>query len=224
STKIPQGIFGLILAALLAATMSSIDSLLNSMSTVFVKDIYEPYRRNKDKNKDFNANLSISRWITFVFAIFIFIFTYFGLSASTSPLVTMMGEYCSYITGSILGVFILAMFTNKANEKGTILGFISGILITILVAKATAINWGWYNLIGISITILVGYVISILSGGNKKDISGQTFMSMRENMIKLGKIKEDGMYIIPGKFDKSSYILVGIFIIQFLILGILQYM
>ena len=220
--NIPVGIFGLILAAILAATMSSIDSLLNSMSAVFINDIYAPLKK-VDASK---VDLKASQKITIVFGILIMLFTYFGLNGNTSALLTMMGAYCSYITGSILGVFMLAMFTKTANEKGALCGFAAGIICTFLVARFTAVNWGWYNLVGVSACILVGYIVSRCTKErcSQEILDNFTFLGMRRKMIAEGRIKEDGVYIIPGSIDKSSFLLLGVFILQFVILGFLQYL
>lgn len=218
----PVGIFGLILAAILAATMSSIDSLLNSMSAVFINDIYAPLKKINAEKIDLKA----SQKITIVFGVLIMLFTYFGLNGNTSALLTMMGAYCSYITGSILGVFMLAMFTKTANEKGALCGFIAGMVCTLLVARFTAVNWGWYNLVGVTACLVVGYLVSYFTKErcSEEILEDFTFLGMRRKMIAEGRIKEDGVYIIPGSVDKSSFLLLVVFILQFVVLGFLHYL
>lgn len=223
SNNIPQGVFGLILVSIIAGTMSSIDSLLNSMSAVYINDIHMPIFKNK-KNDSTDLDLKITRKITFVFAIIIALFTYFELNGNTTSIVTMMGSYSSYISGSILGVFLLGMFTTKTSENGAIGGFIMGIISTALVAKFTTINWGWYNVVGVIACFVVAYVYSVFF---EKDSTSKfeeyTYWEMRRNMLKNNTLKEDGVYIIPGYLDKYEYILLGVFILQFVILGFITF-
>lgn len=220
STHIPTGIYGLILSAILAATMSSVDSLLNSMSTVFVTDIYTPYLKGKSIRTK-ASDLQVSYGVTIVFSVFVFLFTYFVVNGNTTSLITMIGEYCSYITGSILGVFLLAMFTRRTNHIGATVGFVLGIISTFLVAQYTDINWGWYNVVGVAMCFIPGYLISLLFPSSAEDITAideYTYMGMRKKLKAEGKFKEDGVSIIPGYFDKYAYILLGVFAVQMMVL------
>jgi SSS family solute:Na+ symporter len=66
--NIPKGILELIIAALFAASMSNIDSALNSITTVIVKDIYERWINSSGSNKHL---LFVSKVLTFICGIFI---------------------------------------------------------------------------------------------------------------------------------------------------------
>lgn len=220
STHIPTGIYGLILSAIFAATMSSVDSLLNSMSTVFVTDIYNPYLKGKVIRTK-ATDLQVSYGITILLSVFIFMFTYFVVNGNTTSLITLIGKYCSYLTGSILGIFLLAIFTRRSNHVGAVVGFILGIVSTFLVARYTDINWGWYNVVGSVMCFVPGYFVSLLfpsSAAKMAAIDEYTYMGMRKKMEAEGKFKEDGVYIIPGYLDKYSYILLAVFVVQFVIL------
>lgn len=215
--NIPVGIFGVITAAILAATMSSIDSLLNSMAAVFIHDIYMPRCCGKDEQE---VDLKASKKITCVFAVIICIFTYFGLNGNTMSLVTMMGVYCSYITGSIMGVFVLGIFTEKATNLGASIGFVGGIIAT-LFASNTEINWGWYNVVGVVTCIALGYVVSLCKYEKREDlqqISELTYRGVRKKMMAEGNVKENGYYKVPGGVDKVAYVFLVSFIVQYVVL------
>ncbi len=220
SENIPTGIYGLILSAIFAATMSSVDSLLNSMSTVFVTDIYNPYLKGKSIRTK-ATDLQVSYAITIFLSIFIFLFTYYVVNGSTTSLITMIGEYCSYLTGAILGVFLLAMFTRRCNHVGAVVGFVLGVVSTFLVARFTDINWGWYNVVGVFMCFIPGYLVSLLFPSSSEQIAAideYTYMGMRKKMKAEGRLKEEGVYIIPGYLDKYAYILLGVFIVQLVLL------
>ena len=94
--------------------MSSVDSLLNSMATVFIKDIYEK-RVLKGKRE---ASLKVSRYFTLTMAVIIVIFASFAYMDTTASILATVGSYISYLCGAILGMFLLGMLTEKANDFG----------------------------------------------------------------------------------------------------------
>lgn len=206
--NIPNGILGLIIAALFAATMSSIDSALNSITTVLVKDIYERYFEST-----YEKSLKISRIFTCISGIFIAAFA-FLVSNTNLSLLEAISKYGSYLLGSMLGVFVLGLFTKSANEKGTILGFFIGVFSVSYIAQNTNTFWMWNNLIGLIVTFSIGYIISYLLGGETKDIDYLTIPGQSE-YFKNDKLKvsEEGYFIQPGKFEKGSYILLIYFVI-----------
>ncbi len=212
---VPVGIFGIIVSAIFAASMAAIDSLLNSMTTVYVKDIHERWIL---KNSGETASIPVSRLVTLVFGIFTGIFVYFMGDNPKSPLVALMGEYTSYLTGAMLGVFVMAMFSKKTNEIGVCLGFVAGIFAVAYMDYHFNFNWGWKSPIGLIVTCVVAYVVSSFTGWEKKSIGPYTFAGQRKQLMAEGRIEEDGVYVLPGKFEKRSYILLAFFGIQFLFL------
>lgn len=213
--KLPSGALGLIIAAIFASAMSSIDSALNSISTVFVKDIYEKWINPASKN---NQSLKVSRIVTFVWGLFIAAFA-FLVSNTNLSILEAISKYGSYLLGSMLGVFILGFYTKKANQIGTSIGLISGVFVVAYVAQNTAVFWMWNNLIGVTVTLIFGYLISILTGGEKKEVGKYTIKGQKkyfaENEL---QVSEKGMYIMPGKFEKVSYALLIYFIVSFVLL------
>ncbi len=214
---LPVGLIGLLLAGLFAAAMSSIDSILNSMSTVFIKDIYEPYI---SKGKE--ASLKVSMFISLIWGILIVFVTMIAFSGTTKSILEVIGSYISYISGPACGVFILAMLTNKANDKGVSLGTIATFLIMIIFIKNIGLTWMWNSALGMALTLVIGYVASILfkDESNKESLK-YTVFGYRKELIKSNNIYEDGVSLLPFKLDRYSYILVGFFILQFVVLMII---
>ncbi len=219
TTQIPAGLLGLIIAAIFAGAMSSVDSVLNSVTTVFTKDIYEKYFSNGKR-----ASLKVSRIFTLIFGIAIIGVTLLAYGGTTSSILKVINVYMGYISGSILGLFILAMFTKKANDKGAAIGFVLGIIITAYTGKSGVINWAWTYLVGCISTIIIGYVFSlIIKQKQKLGFEEFTFMGQRKKLMAEGKTTdEDGGVIIPGAVDKYTYISIGFFVVQFIILLLIQ--
>lgn len=215
----PIGILGLIIAAIFAGAMSSIDSALNSLSTVFVRDVVDRWSRKKYNDKEL---LKISKISTFVWGVLVAAFA-FLVSNSNLPILEAISKYSSYLLGSMLGVFALGFFFDKANEKGTIAGFISGILMVAYIANVYKVYWMWNNLIGLSICLIVGIIVSYSTGGEVKEVHPYTLKGQKkyfeENNL---EIREDGVYIIPGKVEKSTYVLLGFFVVVMILLAFLN--
>ena len=119
---LPAGLLGLVLAGLLAAMMSSIDSALNSASTLVTMDFV-----NKLKPDISSEGLMwIGRGVTFIFMI---------LSAVWAPQIDKfptLWEYLqsalSYIAPPIVSLFVVGVFWKRANHQGALAAIITGIL------------------------------------------------------------------------------------------------
>lgn len=203
-TEIPPGLMGLILAAIFAAAMSSIDAILNSMSTVFIKDIYEPWFR-KDQQP---VPMAVSIKFTFLIAIIVMVFTFFGFSGTISAVLAVVGKYISYTCGSILATFILAMFTIRANDRGVAIGFVCGIAMTAIVGNISSINWLWYNLIGFLVSCITGYVASHIVGTAPKQ-SQLTYTYKAQQAIANQSQEKIGI------MDRYSVYLLVFFVVQY---------
>lgn len=211
--NIPKGYLGVIISAIFAATMSSIDSSLNSMTTVFIKDIYNPYLLKKDSKI---SEMNLTKIITVVFGVLI-AYCALNMSNSNSSILETISKYGSYLLGATLGVFVLGMFTVKANEKGVCLGFLLGIIGTSFISSYFQIFWMWNNLVGFLISLVVGYLCSNSTIDER--------MKNYKNTIKGLKIsdnKVESVYNIPGRFEKNSYLLVLYFTLVIVILYFFQ--
>jgi SSS family solute:Na+ symporter len=67
----------------------------------------------------------------------------------------------SYFYGPILGVFILAVGTKRANGHGAFIGVLAGVLAVQLVSRLSNISFLYYNLVGSVAAVAVGYILSL---------------------------------------------------------------
>jgi SSS family solute:Na+ symporter len=121
---LPTGLKGVAFAALAAAIVSSLASMLNSTSTIFTMDIYKPY---------FNPNASDKRTVNVgrISAAGALIIAGFvaPLLGGLDQAFQFIQEYTGVVSPGILGVFILGLFYKKATNKGAIWGVLSSIPI-----------------------------------------------------------------------------------------------
>lgn len=212
--SLPVGLIGLLLASLFAAAMSSVDSLLNSMSTVFTKDIYEKY---VSKGKE--ASLKISMLVSALWGILIYVITMLAFSGTSKSILAVIGIYISYISGPTCGVFLLAMLTKKANDKGTACGAILGFLLTLMFGKFAGLTWMWNSAFGAVVTFFIGYTCScFIQDQHPENAIRYTVQGHRSYLREQKHTTENGVSLMPLTIDKYSIILLVFFLLQFIAL------
>lgn len=135
TTFIPTGLKGLVLAALAAAIVSSLASMLNSTSTIFTMDIYRPYINPKATDKQ---TVSVGR-ITAAAALIIALFIAPQLN-NLGQVFQYIQEYTGVVSPGILAVFMLGLFWEQTTNKAAIWGIVLSIPIA-LYFKAGPNGW-----------------------------------------------------------------------------------
>jgi SSS family solute:Na+ symporter len=123
-TQLPIGVIGLVVAALLAAAMSSLDSDLNSMATVIVDDYYARYRPlSTDQQRLWVGRLAVT-----LLGIGSIVFSQFWIGLGTA--LEFGVQLFSIATAGMLGLFALGALTKRANAAGALVGIIACVLFT----------------------------------------------------------------------------------------------
>jgi Na+/proline symporter len=164
-TKLPVGIVGLILVAIFAAAMSTVESELTSLSTATVVDFYRRYVR---KSADDRHYLAVSRAaILFWGGFATFCALYMGRLGSAIEAVNRIG---SYFYGPILGVFVLAIGTRRANGHGAFVGILAGIGAVQLTARYSEVSFLYYNLVGAAVAVAFGLAMSLVFSSSERSV------------------------------------------------------
>ncbi|CEN52124.1 Sodium/glucose cotransporter [Capnocytophaga canimorsus] len=116
-TFIPSGIKGLVVAALAAAIVSSLASMLNSTATIFTMDIY---KQNINKNASQKQLVNVGR-ISAAVALVIALFVAPALG-NINQMFQYIQEYTGLVSPGILAVFMMGLFYKRATNKGAIWG------------------------------------------------------------------------------------------------------
>jgi len=156
-THLPTGVSGLMIAAMLAAAMSTLSSSLNSLASTTVVDFYQPFIK---KNATAAEQLQIARWMTVVWGLILVGMAM--LSRGVGSVLEAGLTIASITYGSMVGVFLLGVLTRRANERGSIVGMMVGLVSMLLIWNEGSIAWTWYVLIGTGITFIIGYAASLL--------------------------------------------------------------
>ncbi len=152
---LPAGIVGLVIAVILAATMSSSSGEINSLATVSVVDIY---RRHFRKTASDHHYLNASRVATAFWGAYAVAFAGFGKHLGS--LIEAVNIVGSLFYGSLLGVFTLAFFFKRVGGTGAFLGMLAGEAAIFTAFLFTGISFLWYNVIGCIVVIATGVTAS----------------------------------------------------------------
>jgi len=177
--EIPIGVIGLIIAGIFAAALSSIDSELNALSTVFIVDWYKRLNKNERSEAWY---LKSSRAVTLFWGL---LATLAALAlGETRSIIELVNKVGSYFYGSILGVFILLLWVKKANGFGALTGLICGMSSVFIFDRLydnpetgvyqfimpwsnipqgfeKTIEYLWLNPLGTGVVVSVGFLLSI---------------------------------------------------------------
>lgn len=202
---LPHGVIGIIMIALFAAAMSSLDSTINSLSATSMQDLVLRFwnRTATEKQQFFWA-----KGLTVFWGALCCFFSFFVGNVSSS-IIESINKIGSLANGPILATFILGIFTKRANGFGTVIGILAGYLLNTCLWKfAPNISWLWWNVTGFVATFTVGYLISLMKPQIVKDWAKLTYSGP-------APVEEKGINWGPVYWGLGIYTLLMIGILAF---------
>lgn len=158
--RLPHGVIGLIMVALFAAAMSSLDSTLNSLSASTVRDIIDRFFKGRRPRSE-REEILLSKGVTVFWGVVCVTFSFFVGNISDSIIVSI-NKIGSLANGSILATFLLAILTKRATDSGTVIGIVAGFLVNLILwLFVPQVSWLWWNVTGCAVTFAVGYGASL---------------------------------------------------------------
>ena len=173
ATQLPPGFRGLVIAALFAATMSSVDSGLNSISATATVDLYKPHFRRGMQASEAES-LRIARVFTLIgggLATLVAIW----ISTRETNIVQTVVELASKFIGPITGIFFLGVLTRRGNLQGVIGAAVAGLACSFLIGWGPIkenVNWLWTAPLSSVSALLVGYLASVIFRPARKSHKG----------------------------------------------------
>lgn len=203
------GLMGIIAAAIVAASMSSLDSSFNSLATISTLDFYEKYFRKGESPEHY---LKVTRGFTVVWAVLIIVPAIIYSNSEGSILQTL-SEIGSYFVGAKLSMYGLGFFSRQTTERGLLVGVAVGFVMVWYLTTQTDIAWPWYCLFGGGVNIIVSLLASRLLDGPQTEWSEYSIRGQQKKFRDAGlPEQEDGWYLVPGKVDRVSYLLLVFFV------------
>lgn len=205
SLHFPIGLSGIVIAAIFAASLSSVDAALNSVTSIIMVDLYNRLilgRKGPVKNLEESENrrqLKVSRFINLCLGIMMIIIAtnIEGMGEIYQAGNKILGAFF----GPLFGIFFLGMFNRRSHSAGVVIGAMAGLFSSCFssffseiswlqtvcgrlfgdgfVYFFTNLSWQWPSPIGITMTLIVGSLASILIPVKR---SQETPLTFREVM------------------------------------------
>ena len=180
-TEVPVGITGLVIAGILAAAMSSLDSSINSISTIVTVDLMKPYLA---KGRDDRFYLRGARLIAALASVLMILGAIVFSSIEKESMNDLGWIVTSVFGGCLLGLFMAGFFTTRIDNRAAFVGLVGAIGLNIYLGVSAA---GWLSeamtvpihtywtglLVNLAFLILAGGV-ALFRGRNQKDLSDLT--------------------------------------------------
>jgi SSS family transporter len=172
SLTFPAGIVGLVIASIMAASLSSVDSAINSCTSVLVIDIYNRMIRGRETERS-SANdaneVFVSRVATAGFGV---LGTVLAMNVSKiGSLLEIANKLINAFAGPLFGIYILAMFSRRATSAAALVAGVAGSLVSYYVAYMSRIGFMWPSTLGFAATLVAGFVWSIVVPGRPDEKS-----------------------------------------------------
>lgn len=173
--NLPVGFAGFVVVALLAATISTVSSAMNSVANLGVEDVYRRFVRGATDAKC----VKVGRYLTFALGVF---GTGAALLLANMSSLQSIWDLFLMITGMVLapitGIFVLGIFTRRANNFGVLTGSMASIMANYYAKFHMEVHALVYMIIGVFACIIVGYIASYCAPKPKVDLNGLTVFSL----------------------------------------------
>ena len=158
-SQMPAGIAGLLIAAIFAATMSTISSNINSVSTAFSVDFIQRFRPSiKD-----STLLRVARWTCIVSGLMGLGIALLMATWDIASLLDYFNTILGLLTSGLGGLFVMAVFFPRIKGAAALTGFIAGELVVFLMYLYTDVNFFLFGATGIVVSVLVAWMLSLAS-------------------------------------------------------------
>jgi len=154
---LPVGLVGLVLAAILSASMSSTAAELNALASTTVIDVYKRLIKKDANDKHY---LLVSKLATIFWGAYAITFALFANRLGT--LIEAVNILGSLVYGTILGIFLVAFYLKKVKSSPTFYAALIAELTVIYCFIFTEIPFLWFNVIGCMLVIMLSLVFNAL--------------------------------------------------------------
>ncbi len=172
--ELPVGLAGVLIAAIFAASMSTVSAGINSLTSAVLCDFYQTLARPEALTE--KKLLARSRWYTLLFGVLVTGLA-FLISMMKGNLVESVNAIIGLVGGPMVGLFLLGIFTKRADTRGAMIGCLAGFAAVLALyvqglyasslppdehgmAHAPMVSFIWYTMIGSIITMVVGLLTS----------------------------------------------------------------
>ncbi|HZW34126.1 MAG TPA: sodium:solute symporter [Isosphaeraceae bacterium] len=154
---LPTGVLGLVVAAVFSAAMGTLAGSLNSSAATIVNDLYRPVTGVSDERH----LMRLSRAMTVLWGV-VLTAVAFGARGLEDNVVNNALAIASFVSGILLGLFLLGILTRRVGQSAALAGALAGIAAVTAAKFATPLAWPWFALVGSSTVFAVGLAASFV--------------------------------------------------------------
>ena len=163
--QLPIGISGILIAAIYAASQSTLSTGLNSVATSWVLDIQDSFNREISEEKQ----TRIAKLVSLGVGIIAIIVSMILANGEIKSAYEWFNSFMGLVLGVLAGIFVLGVITKKATSIGAYAGFFTSAIIVINLKYNHPEVTSWsYAIISIGVSCIIGYIISLIHLAIKK--------------------------------------------------------
>ncbi|MCI0669161.1 MAG: sodium:solute symporter [Myxococcaceae bacterium] len=155
---LPSGLFGLLVAVILAAAMSSIASELNALGATMTMDFYKRVLRPDASDK--HVLLASKGFTVFWGLVAIGFASFASLLDNLIQAVNILG---SLFYGTVLGLFLVAFFVKRVRGHAVFAAAVLSQSTVLALFFLSDIGYLWFNVIGCALVVALGFVLQALT-------------------------------------------------------------
>ena len=187
-TRLPAGVAGVVLAGVVAAAMSSVDSTLNAIAAVTVVDLVKPYLA---KNRSDRFYLNMARLLAAMTAMIVIVVAINFSRMATTTMNELNWAFGSIFAGCLMALFLLGFFTTRVNYFSALWGLAAAILVNVyLVLSVTEslpkhiafpVHRYWIGPLVNLAFLVVAYAVGWCSGQRRQNLKGLTVWTLKDS-------------------------------------------
>ncbi|MDY4646365.1 sodium:solute symporter family transporter [Aerococcus suis] len=174
-TQLPAGVSGLIIAGIFAAAQSTISSSLNAVASCFVVDFKQRYFNHAFRKI---SDVALARWVIIISGLLATCVTIYFVTGNQSSTWEIFLAVSGMFGVPVAGLFVLGIFTKRANSKGVLIGFLISVVIS-FIANNMGISSLLVATIALLSSIVFGYLFSFIFKQDK-NLNGLTIYSLNK--------------------------------------------
>ncbi len=168
--QLPAGIMGLLIVGIIAAAMSTLDSSMNSVATVFVTDFYKRFKKSATERQC----LRLARIITVLSGVLgigsAILITTMNLVSAQETFVRILALFL----GGFPALFALGLLSRRTNSIGGFAALFGSVGLVYWLQTYTSVHWVLFQGSAFVFALTFGYIVGWLTGGTRKDLTGLT--------------------------------------------------
>ena len=158
-SQMPAGVAGALIAAIFAATMSTISSNINSVATAFSIDFWKRFRPTTDSRL-----VVVARWASVVSGMVGLLLALFMATWNIQSFLDFFNEALGLLTSGLGGLFFMAVFMKRVKGYAALTGFVAGEAVVFWMSECTDANFFLFGATGMVVSIVIAWLLSLGTG------------------------------------------------------------